>query len=341
MDGLWDAIQKSWYLLQVIWYQLTFKAHPLPDEVRLEGLTAIVTGSNVGLGFEAAKELASHGLARLVLAVRDEAKGEAAKAEIAQVAPECDIQVWPLDQESWTSMVAFAERARTELDRLDIVLLNAGLKRLNFTRSPTGHEAHVQINYLGTALLSLLLVEPLRRTARQTGKPGRMTITASSVAFGVPTRDIEMPQGGKGILAWLDDPTSFVPGENRYCLSKLLDVLWTRALAARLDPADVIVNTLNPGYCRSSFHRVDPRAERLSKYIAWSSAEGGYHLTDAAVRHPDSHGAYLSEQRIRPVSKFVTSAKGKEIQQRLWDEAIALFRDECPQAKIEEFTRGV
>ncbi|KAI0839913.1 NAD(P)-binding protein [Hypoxylon sp. FL0890] len=319
MDGLWN-------LLQTIWYQLTFKAQPLPDEVRLDGLTAV--------------ELASHGLSRLILAVRDPAEGEAAKDEIAREAPECDIQMWSLDQESWPSMIAFAERARTELNRLDIVLLNAGLKRLEFTRSPTGHEAHVEINYLGTALLALLLVEPLRQTARQTGKPGRMTITASSVAFGVSTRDIEMPQGGMGILAWLDDPASFVPDISRYCLSKLLDVQWMRAIAPRLDPADVIVNTLNPGYCRSSFHRVDPRAETVSNYLAWSSAEVGYHLTDAVVQHPDSHGAYLSEQRIRPVSKFVSSPKGREIQRKLWDETIALFREECPQANIEEFTRG-
>ncbi|OTA62339.1 NAD(P)-binding protein [Hypoxylon sp. EC38] len=210
----------------------SFKAQPLPDGIRLEGLTAIVTGSNVGLGFEAAKELASHGLSKLIPAVRDLAKGDATKTEIAQVAPECNIQ------------------------------------RLEFTRSPTGYKAHIQISYLGTALLSLLVVEPLKRTA------GRMTITASSVAFG----------GNRGILAWLDDPTSF-----------LLDVLWTKALAARLDPAHIIVNTLNPGDCRSSFHRVSPRVEMFSKYLAWSSAEGGYHLTDAVVRHPDSHGAYLSE----------------------------------------------
>ncbi|KAI2472863.1 NAD(P)-binding protein [Annulohypoxylon bovei var. microspora] len=324
--------------LELIWYQLTFKAKPLPNHIRLGGQTAIVTGSNVGLGFEAAKELASHGLSRLILGVRDPTKGEAAKAEIARAAPECDIQVWQLDQESWASMVAFAERARTDLDRLDITLLNAGLKRLEYSRSPTGHEAHVQINHLGTALLSLLLVEPLRRTARQTGKPGRMTITASSVAFDAPVRDILKPQGDS-IITWLDDPASFVPGDSRYCLSKLLDMLWTRALAARLDATDVVVNTLNPGYCQSSFHRVDPRADTFSKYLAFTTVEGGYHLADAAVRHPDSHGGYLSEQRTRPFSKFICSPKGKEVQQNLWNETIALFQKECPNASIEEFTR--
>lgn len=293
-------MSKLWNFLAMVWYQLTFKAQPLPDDIRLDGLTAIVTGANVGLGFEAAKELASHGLSRLILAVRDLSKGEAAKAEISRETPECEILVWQLDQELWVSMVAFARRVSTELDRLDIVLLNAGLKRLEFTRSPTGHEAHIQINHLGTALLSLLLVEPLRRTARQTGKPSRMTITASSVAFAAPEQDILEPKGGKGIIPWLDDPASFTPGDSRYSLSKLLDILWTRALAARLDPTNIILNTLNPGYCKSAFHRVDATAEWVSSFLAWTSAEGGYHLTDAVVRHPDSHGEYLSEQRIRP-----------------------------------------
>ncbi|KAK6957109.1 hypothetical protein Daesc_002394 [Daldinia eschscholtzii] len=117
----------------------------------------------------------------------------------------------------------------------------------------------------------------------------------------------------------------------------MLNVLWTRALAARLDSADIILNTLNPGYCKSAFHRVDTSAEWFSKFLAWSSAEGGYHLTDAVVRHPDSHGEYLSEQRIRPL---VSSTKGKAAQEKLWDETVAVFKAECPGANIEEFTRG-
>ncbi|OTB14562.1 hypothetical protein K445DRAFT_318970 [Daldinia sp. EC12] len=329
-----------WNFLAMVWYQLTFKPQPLPDDIRLDGLTAIVTGANVGLGFEAAKELASHGLSRLILAVRDLSKGETAKAEISQESPECEILVWQLDQESWGSIVTFARRASDELGRLDIVLLNAGLKRLEFTRSPTCHEAHIQTNHLGTALLSLLLVEPLRRTARQTGRPSRMTITASSAAFSVPMQDILEPKGGDGIITWLDDPASFVPGISRYCLSKMLNVLWTRALAARLDSANIILNTLNPGYCKSAFHRVDASAEWISRFLAWSSAEGGHHLTDAVVRHPDSHGEYLSEQMIRPVPSLVSSTKGKAVQEKLWDETVAVFKAECPDANIEEFTRG-
>ncbi|KAI5865991.1 NAD(P)-binding protein [Durotheca rogersii] len=329
-----------WNFLAMIWYQLTFKPKPLSDDIWLWGQTAIVTGSNAGLGFEAAKELALHGLSRLILGVRDAARGEAARAEIARLAPECKIEVWSLDQESWESIVAFGERVDRQLDRVDIALLNAGLKRLEFSQSPTGHEAHVQVNHLGTALLSLLLVGRLRRTARETRKPGRMSITASSVAFWARLSDVQEPQGGNGILAWLDNPASFVPGENHYCVSKLLNVLWTRALAIHLYPRDIVLNTFNPGYCRSQFHREDPRGESMAKYLAFDTAQGGYHLTDAVIRHPNSHGAYLSEQTIRPVPQEISSAKGMDSQQFLWDETLALFERECPEVDIEEFRRG-
>lgn len=293
-----------------VFHHLTFRPKPLPRDIRLDGKTAIVTGSNVGLGFEAAKELVAHGLARLILAVRSEFKGEEAKAKIAAASPACDIHVWPLDQEDFASVVAFAERARTELDRLDIACLNAGLKRLQFSRTPkTQHEAHVQVNHLGTALLSLLLLEPLRRTAQQTGTPSRLTLTASSMAFySAPTEMLtsavpkEKGRDGGSILKWLDDPASFgrEGTADRYSLSKLLNILWMRAIAAHVDGKELVINALNPGYCSSEFHRADPGADRLGHWVARSTKQGAWHITDAATRHPDSHGQYLSEQRIRP-----------------------------------------
>ncbi|KAK7756865.1 hypothetical protein SLS62_001310 [Diatrype stigma] len=331
--------------LSFAYHQLTFRPQPLPPTVRLDGQTAIVTGSSAGLGFEAAAELAAHGLARLVLAVRSEARGEAARARIAAASPACDVRAWLLDQDD------LADRARTQLDRLDIACLNAGLKRLRFglaaaaAPQQTQHEAHVQVNHPGTALLSLLLLSPLRRTARATGSPSRLTITASSVAFyGAPT-ELLLPRdgGSSGMLQWLDDPASFGRdgSADRYNLSKLLNVLWMRALAARVDGAEdrvvVVINALNPGYCRSEFHRADPGAERLGRWVAWSAEQGAWHITDAATRHPDSHGQYLSEQRIRPVSRFVLSPEGKAAQDKLWNETLELFRKEVEGIDLSEF----
>ena len=129
-----------------IYRQLTFKPKPLSQDVRLYGQTAIVTGASAGgLGFEAAKELAAHGLARLILAVRTVAGGETTKQQIVERSPSCDVQVWAVDYESFESLAAFAARARAELDRLDIVLLSAGVKNLEFVRAKTGHESNVQV----------------------------------------------------------------------------------------------------------------------------------------------------------------------------------------------------
>lgn len=127
-----------------LYRQLTFKPKPILSSVNLEGKTAIITGANVGLGLEAAKELAAHGLTCLILAARSITKGEAAKKEILENSPNCVIQVWELDYDSFDSIRSFGERAQT-LDRLDLVILSAGVKYLEYIKSNTGHEAHVQV----------------------------------------------------------------------------------------------------------------------------------------------------------------------------------------------------
>lgn len=130
--------------LGFLYRQVTFKPKPLPKTIRLDGKTAIITGANVGLGLEASKELAEHGLSRIILAVRSISKGDAARQKVLEVAPTCDAQVWELDYESSASITAFAERARS-LDRLDILILCAGVKSLEFELSKAGHETNVQV----------------------------------------------------------------------------------------------------------------------------------------------------------------------------------------------------
>ncbi|CAN9247141.1 unnamed protein product [Alternaria alternata] len=310
--------------------QLTFTPKPLPQDVRLDGKTAIVTGANVGLGLEASKEMASHGLARVILGVRTVSKGEAAKQEILKQSPDCDVQVWPVDQESFESMVVFGERAQS-LDRLDIVILCAGVKNLVFSLSKTGHEQNVQVNHLGTSLLSLLLLKPLKDTAAKTGSPSRLTIVASEVHFWTPFDERKAPS----ILARLDEKDSF-RGMERYNTSKLLNILWMRELSSRVT-GSVVINAVNPGLCASALHRSDPTPglAYLNKIFAWTPAQGGHNLTYAATQHVDEPGAYLTEQHLEKPSPFVLSTEGKTSQQRIWDETIALFKEKVPNVDIE------
>ncbi|OTA89002.1 hypothetical protein M434DRAFT_115200 [Hypoxylon sp. CO27-5] len=277
-----------------LYRQVTFKPKPLPKNVNLKGKTALVTGANTGLGLEACKELAAHGLARIILGVRNISKGEDAKKTILAYNPEIDIQAWELDQESFESIKKFAEKAAV-LDRLDIVILNAGVKNLEFIKSKTGHELHVQVNHLGTALLSLLLLVPLKKTAATTGSPARLTIVSSENHFWAKLKEINAPN----TLLKMDEKEAFGKGMDRYNASKLLNVLWMCELSAKAGN-DVIINAVNPGFCRSTLHRSDSSGSSFANMIGWTPEQGGHCLTDAATLHDkDGHGAYLSEQAVK------------------------------------------
>ena len=119
----------------------------LPD---LSGRTAVVTGASSGLGTVTARELARAG-ARVVLAVRDPARGRAAAAAIAG-----DTEVRALDLGDLASVRAFADGWSGPLD---LLVNNAGIMAVPQGRTVDGFELHIGTNHLGHfALTGLLLL---------------------------------------------------------------------------------------------------------------------------------------------------------------------------------------
>ncbi|KAF7960487.1 hypothetical protein EAE96_000167 [Botrytis aclada] len=90
--------------------------------------TIIITGANTGLGLEAARHVSRLNARLLILAVRSQSKGEAAKASILASTgrPESSIEVWSLDMQSVSSIQAFSSKV-DKLPRVDAVLANAGI----------------------------------------------------------------------------------------------------------------------------------------------------------------------------------------------------------------------
>lgn len=153
---------------------------PVPANINLAGETAIVTGADVGLRTEASKQFVAHTISRIILAVRNAQRGEEARMELRKVDPECIFEAWELEQNSFASIVAFGKRAQT-LDRVDMVILNAGVMKKEYIKSPTGYELHLQVNYLSTALLSLLLLPPLKATSELAMRPSHMIVVTSEM----------------------------------------------------------------------------------------------------------------------------------------------------------------
>ena len=70
-------------------------------------------------------------------------------------------------------------------------------------------------------------------------------------------------------------------------------------MAARIDSKEVLINTVNPGFCYSGLHRHDKTGvvKIFLWLFGWTSEQGGHCLLDALVEHDDSHGQYLSLQK--------------------------------------------
>ncbi|KAL6809784.1 hypothetical protein V8C40DRAFT_259101 [Trichoderma camerunense] len=299
-----------------------------PQSTNLSDKVAIVTGSNTGLGFECARQLLSHKLSTLIIAVRSSAKGEAAASSLRKQFPKSNIEVWQLDMSSYGSVQAFAARLDKELSRLDIAILNAGMGRAAFGTSPdTGHEENVQVNYLSTMLLSILLL-PILKNKSPVGFPGRLTIVTSMLSitakFAVKS---EVP-----LLPAFDRADLFDPLDN-YPTSKLLGQLFIWKLTDVVSADDVVVNLVEPGFVKGTeLQRDIGGATRiilnLFKSISARSVKVGAstYMDAAIIKGKESHGCVIMNWDIAPYAPFQYTAKGKEIMKRLWEETLNEFK---------------
>src|SRR6266536_1843751 len=114
----------------------------------IAGRTVLITGASRGLGLAAARHYVRLGTSRVILGVRSQSKGEAAKEDILASAPtggpNAVIDVWLLDLASFSSVKAFADRVTQELDCLDIVILNAAVSKRSFQLTLDGWEETLQ-----------------------------------------------------------------------------------------------------------------------------------------------------------------------------------------------------
>lgn len=169
----------SFALLMLRSQLLTTLPYPKSD---FTGQTIIVTGSNSGLGLEASRHLVRLG-ARVILAVRSKARGDAAAKDILQSTSvdSCQVAVWLLDLSSQNSVKNFAEKVRS-LDRLDAFIQNAAMDDCsNFRTTEDGFEQNIAVNVINPVLLGLMVLPKLRQTAAKYGTMGRLSFIGSAL----------------------------------------------------------------------------------------------------------------------------------------------------------------
>jgi NAD(P)-dependent dehydrogenase (short-subunit alcohol dehydrogenase family) len=302
-----------------------FVTLPTPTE-SYTGKTIIVTGSNTGLGLEAARHFTRLGASTVVLAVRSLSKGDAAKTDIEATTGRHDvIKVMQLDMSSYDSVLSFAS-ACAELPRIDIAILNAGVAR-GVWETAEGHESTITVNVLSTFLLAFALLPHLTATSKKFNTRPTLTITSSEVHEFAAFPERNAPEGQ--IFAQLDQAKDAngkdVDMSNRYQVSKLLEVFCIRAMAAS-SPSTVTINNVNPGLCHSELSREAGWGLYIMKLLlARTGEQGSRTLVHAGSAKEDTHGAYMSDCTITEPVAWVRSQEGQVVQERLWKELCSIL----------------
>jgi retinol dehydrogenase 12 len=268
----------------------------------MNGEVCVVTGATSGIGKAAAAALAGLG-ATVVLVGRDRGRAEAAAAELGSVSaspPRAEVA----DLASLEQVRGLAERL-ARLERIDVLINNAGLLLSERRITPDGFEHTFALNHLAPFLLTNLLLPKLAASA-----PARV-VTVTSDAHSAARIDLSDPNLERGWDSW-----------RAYANSKLANILFTRELARRLDGTGVTASCAHPGVVRTGFGRDARPLLKLGITIArpfMASPERGADTIVYLASSPDvtgqTGGYYVKRQRREPSA----AARDDATARTLWE----------------------
>jgi light-dependent protochlorophyllide reductase len=300
---------------------------------------AIVTGASAGLGVESAKALAARGC-KVIMAVRDTAKGQKVLESIKAGLPSASLQVMHLDLDDLASVKAFAEAFKSSGQQLNILMCNAGVMAPPFTLSKDGYELQWATNHLGHFLLANLLLGVMETTARATGTEGRIVVVSS---FGHSMLPLEVPKLAAALRPEaLQSPDNYDPIA-AYGRSKLCNVLFTRQLNAVMQAKGlpIVAAVCHPGYILAtdlSKHMREGLMPRwllnllvatvgaaVFKIMGKTVAQGAATQVYLATAPPGAvlGGEYYSDANLAVSS---VASHSKQLAQQLWDDSEQLCK---------------
>jgi NAD(P)-dependent dehydrogenase (short-subunit alcohol dehydrogenase family) len=208
----------------------------------MAGKTVLVTGGTAGIGKATAVGLAALG-ARVGITGRDRVRAESAAADIRAASGNPAVDVFTADLSSQAEVRRLAGEVLDAYPRLHVLVNNVGGFWAHRHVTVDGLEHTFALNYLAPFLLTNLLLDRLTASA-----PARV-VTVASGAHAAGRIDFDDLQA-----------SASYSGQRAYNASKLANVMFTYALARRLDGTGVTATVLHPGVVRTSFGAEDQAA---------------------------------------------------------------------------------
>jgi len=270
----------------------------------MRGKTVLVTGATDGVGFATAGALAKLG-ATAILVGRNADKGAACVNAIRRACGHDRVSFLRADLSAMAEVAALARQIAAAHDQLDVLVNNAGGLFLERRETVDGLEYTFALNHLAYFLLTRDVLDLLKAAPA-----ARIVNVASGVHRGVGI-DFDDLQAARHYDGWL-----------AYRRSKLMNVMFSYALARDLVVNGIAVNALHPGFVRSRFGRNNGGFAALSLRLAQliggvSAAQGastGVYLA-ASDAVAGVSGEYFEKSQSVPSSP---ESRRVAEQQRLW-----------------------
>lgn len=269
----------------------------------MQGKTVLITGANSGIGKVTAAALAGMG-ASVILACRRPDAAQQAIAEIRREHPQAQLDFVALDLASLASVRRAAAEVMAKYPVLDVLINNAGLANMQRQTSEDGYEMTFAVNHLGPFLLTNLLLPALRA-----GKGRVITVASGAHKAGkMHWGDLQLSRGYFVLRS--------------YAQSKLANILFTKALAARVAADGIHANCLHPGAVstniwpeRNWLEKAFSSVLRLFLITAEKGARTSIWLASGDIGGKAS-GSYFENCREKTPSR---AARDTDAAERLWE----------------------
>ncbi len=273
---------------------------PMRDKI------VVVTGASSGIGKASAAGIAALG-AHTVLVSRTAKRGRKALDEMARATPGASLDLLVADLSTMAAVRDLADTFNAKYQRLDVLFNNAGILTSRRRVTADGFEEQFFVNYLSYYLLTGLLLDRLRAGEA----PRIINMTSSSHSSGIiDFDDLQMEHRYRG---W-----------QQYANTKLMSMVFTYALARRLQGSHVTANCLHPGVIHTGLLRnfssvLNVMFHALQRFF--KQPDDGAETPVYLASSPEVAG--VSGKYFRRCEPMGTTAVSNDpaVQERLWSES--------------------
>ncbi|KAK0196652.1 hypothetical protein F5146DRAFT_1217684 [Armillaria mellea] len=289
-----------------------FSVDDIPD---LTGKVIIVTGGNVGIGYETAKALLTRN-ARVYIACRSP---ERAKKAIDQLRAECggkEAIFLSLDLASLQAVKACAEEFLSKEKELHVLFNNAGVMEPPVDQlTEDGYDLTIGVNVLGHFYLTKLLLPALEAGARASSDGKARVVNTSSFAYELSSKlEYDLFRDGPARKKGVGSST-----EKMYSQSKFGNVVFSTELARRYGAEGIVSTSVNPGHIQTDMqHSLTGIRGLFISRLAYPTPQGALTQLYAGTT---AEGANLNGKHLAPwaqVYPLSPASQDPEIGKALW-----------------------